>query len=327
MSDEITVSGKSFISSKRASELTSYSQDYIGQLARSGQISAQRVGGLWYVLLDSLKAHQDGSSLKEVPTDLSTMSAPTTDPDSFVGLDGKKYISASRASKLSGYNQDYVGQLARSGQILARQIGNRWYVEENSVSSHKKEKDALLAAVQSESVGLRKNVVTELQTSAYESESATSLHYFEDKKDLMPVLTEADDAIHVRSDEKSENESDEKISDISIYKAANRIPINRSSGINTAHALVLRPQSLPERYQVRQAYSRIPFVPLAASALTIVIVVSIGFTSVRSQAIYSWIRPASGTTQSTAAAASAFENIVSAVERVLTRELTYARKD
>ena len=34
MSDEMQIEGKPYISSKRASELSGYAQDYIGQLAR-----------------------------------------------------------------------------------------------------------------------------------------------------------------------------------------------------------------------------------------------------------------------------------------------------
>ena len=56
MTNEITLEGEEYISSKRASELSGYAQDYIGQLARVAAIDAKRIGGLWYVSLDSLDA-------------------------------------------------------------------------------------------------------------------------------------------------------------------------------------------------------------------------------------------------------------------------------
>ena len=50
----------------------------------------------------------------------------------------KKYISAKRASELSGYNSDYIGQLSRSGKIDAKRVGRVWFIEEKSILEHKK---------------------------------------------------------------------------------------------------------------------------------------------------------------------------------------------
>ncbi len=55
--DELEIGGKKYISSKRASELTGYAKDYIGQLARGGKIDATRVGRAWYVDQESLFTH------------------------------------------------------------------------------------------------------------------------------------------------------------------------------------------------------------------------------------------------------------------------------
>src|SRR3989344_4178586 len=150
MTDEIMIADTLYVSSKRASELSAYAQDYIGQLARGGHIDAQRIGGLWYISMDSLLQYKEKSE-SEKPTP--PRGEVSQDPDTLVFFDGKEFVSASRASKLTGYAQDYVGQLARSGKILSKQVGNRWYVSRAGILDHKKEKDALLAAVQSGSVG------------------------------------------------------------------------------------------------------------------------------------------------------------------------------
>lgn len=47
--DELEIQGKKYISSKRASELTGYAKDYVGQLARAGKVPGTRVGRAWYV--------------------------------------------------------------------------------------------------------------------------------------------------------------------------------------------------------------------------------------------------------------------------------------
>src|SRR3989344_2053381 len=151
MSDEVFLEGKSYVSAKRASEISGYARDYIGQLARGGLIGAQRVGGLWYVSLDSLTTYQKNA---DSLTHVQPQKPPQQDLDSIVSFDGKDYVSASKAAKLTSYNQDYVGQLARAGKILSRQIGNRWYVERAGLLAHKSQKDALLGAVQAEAVGL-----------------------------------------------------------------------------------------------------------------------------------------------------------------------------
>ncbi len=56
--------------------------------------------------------------------------------DSFI-FEGKKYISAKRASGVSGYSSDYVGQLCRGGKLECRMVGRTWFVSEESLYLHK----------------------------------------------------------------------------------------------------------------------------------------------------------------------------------------------
>lgn len=51
---------------------------------------------------------------------------------------GKKYLSARQASLETGYSQDYVGQLCRSGKIDARRVGRAWYVSEQAIKNYEK---------------------------------------------------------------------------------------------------------------------------------------------------------------------------------------------
>jgi hypothetical protein len=52
-------------------------------------------------------------------------------------LQGKNYISARRASEISDYSSDYIGQLCRSKKIDSVRVGRIWYVSEKSLSEHK----------------------------------------------------------------------------------------------------------------------------------------------------------------------------------------------
>lgn len=54
-------------------------------------------------------------------------------------FDGKKYISARRASEVCGYSSDYIGQLCRKGSLDCRMVGRSWFVEENSLKNHQEE--------------------------------------------------------------------------------------------------------------------------------------------------------------------------------------------
>lgn len=55
--DELEISGKRYISSRRAAKQHGYHSDYIGQLVRAGKVDGQKVGRAWYVDEESLKAY------------------------------------------------------------------------------------------------------------------------------------------------------------------------------------------------------------------------------------------------------------------------------
>ena len=59
--NEITIGDKTYISSKRAAEITGYAKDYVGQLCREGHVDAKMVGRSWYVYEPSIRAHRFGA--------------------------------------------------------------------------------------------------------------------------------------------------------------------------------------------------------------------------------------------------------------------------
>jgi hypothetical protein len=190
MSGELTIEGVEYISSKRASEITGYSQDYVGQLARAGKILGTRVGGLWYIVADSLSGHKEiADTYKPVPP--LSGSKINHEVSSILTFEGKTYVSAARAAKLTSYHQDYIGQLARGGKILSRQVGKRWYVDIEALKSHKTHKDSLLGAVQAESVGiLRKETDLKVHNDERDTGTGVNLHYTykPDEQPLYPPI-------------------------------------------------------------------------------------------------------------------------------------------
>lgn len=318
MSDSITVEGIDYISSKRAAELSGYAHDYVGQLARSGQIDAQRIGGLWYVSIQSLDGYKlKAEAYKPEPP---TRNRPAVDPEALISFDGKDYISAARAAKLTGYHQDYVGQLARSGAILSRQVGNRWYVEREGILVHKKSKDELLAAVQTESVGLLRRTPSNEPTKvgvATAPTLETLLSYTNENEDLMPTL----ESLRTPPVEVNATFARERKEEKTIPIRVVRRPII-SHNIDS----IMPIKSTGRAHGKTKSYA----VP-ATSALSIVIVLSFGFITLKTNSIYSAGRDpgitGSGSVGLTASAGEAFSLIGDTVENVVTHELVYRRAD
>jgi hypothetical protein len=334
MSHEIEIEGRSYISSKRASELSGYAQDYIGQLARKNLIDAKRVGGLWYVSMEALLGYkQQAENFKpELP-----VREAATDPSTLVFLDGKEYLSAARAAEITGYHTDYVGQLARSGTVLSQQVGNRWYVEKKSIVEHKKDKDALLAAVQVESVGLQRPVSLagerqeNLANISY-SGSDSFFTYSKDEGDLMPT-TRPDTELHTQDDERKLTEeaiapADTGSNSESIYT----VPIRRvqyaETGIVRLPKLAHAPMARIIRPEPVKISSRLTLPLITGALATVIIVLSVGYTSLLKQnSAYAIdiVHNPSGATAFAASAETAFKRIGDWLEPYLSHELIYQR--
>lgn len=315
MSDDVIVDGKPYVTSRRASEISGYAQDYIGQLSRTNLIDARRVGGLWYVSIASLDSYKDKAGLY-IPEPPQQVTAPTS--DSLLMFDGRDYVSATRASQISSYNPDYVGQLARSGKILSRQIGNRWYVDREGLLAHKREKDALLAAVQADSVGIVHSSGSVPATSSSNQEENPYLRYIQDQGDLMPVIevpdAELSESLSALSEEKDSEE----------YK----IPIRVGRPIlmhRSAHGLAASETPVTKGSK-KVAQKPMFYGLLAASVFTVVIVLSMGLFSLQGRSTY-----ALGTLHAisrerlVAGVASALTEAGDVIERLLVRELVYRR--
>lgn len=311
MTDTLIFGGKTLTSSKRAAEESGYAQDYIGQLARKGLIAAERVGNLWYVSMESLnayKAHAE-SYVPDQPQALTN----GRDADSYISFDGKDYISASRGSKLSGYNQDYIGQLARGGKILSRQVGNRWYVDRESLLAHKREKDALLAAVQSESVGLARVLPTTAPDARSAPVSEAPEHhfrYYRDSRELLPIT-------------KTEHApSSAHMLDLKKPNSGAVQPVSRAVEPPIVH-IASMPHAPVRRRKVWHNLAE------AAVALTVVIMLSYGFVSIQDGALYALkpdFSPSSVASSALAVqAAEVMDSILDVIESVVVPELIYTR--
>lgn len=53
--------------------------------------------------------------------------------DDTLVIAGKQYISARRASEISKYAKDYIGQMCRSGKLEGKLIGRNWYIDPHAL--------------------------------------------------------------------------------------------------------------------------------------------------------------------------------------------------
>ncbi len=138
MNSELLFEGKKYISSKRASKISRYNQDYIGQLIRDSKLVARRVGRSWFVSQESLEKHLgkikgvESFKLEKPKTDQNSLSQESKP----LYLEGKKFISSKEASDFSGYSRDYIGQLVRDNKLEAKMVGRLWYVSFPSLEKH-----------------------------------------------------------------------------------------------------------------------------------------------------------------------------------------------
>ena len=110
-------------------------------------------------------------------------------------IQGKKYISSKRASELTGYAKDYIGQLARAGKIPGTRVGMAWYVEEGALLSHTNSDSEALNPLSVVSPLQPRAVISPatLRALGYRTvrnlpETWTSAVYFSDDSDLVPKI-------------------------------------------------------------------------------------------------------------------------------------------
>lgn len=117
---------------------------------------------------------------------------------------GKKYISSKRASEITAYAKDYIGQLARAGKVPGTRFGRAWYVEEAAILRHAGkaldvptiEHDAAVSATGSEAVKLQPALPQKPLLSPHMiapiamPKTWSSIRYIEDTEELFPKIVE-----------------------------------------------------------------------------------------------------------------------------------------
>lgn len=337
--DEIVIEGKHYLSSRRAAEMIGYSQDYVTHLAREGMLDARMVEGLWFISRTALDMHKAEATMKAEEKAEVNHEEHSHGPATLVSFDGREYVSTARAANASGFTPDYIAQLAREGTVPGRQVGNRWYVDLESVIAYKN----------GEEIVMKEKIEPVQETRHYV--------YEKDDSDLMPKTKhhaneepeENDIPIHVYTDAEPEEEP-LSIAQTRHHAVVNeeeqrpeegehtRIPIRiqevreeKVTGHAVATAHTVTHFDMPQRTRStpsHRAAATIPWGSLAVgAALTIVIIFSLGFVStIKNKAIYA-TRPQNAKEAFAASVEIAFKHIGDVIEATCVPEIQYTRAE
>jgi hypothetical protein len=105
-------------------------------------------------------------------------------------FDGKSFISVGRASELTGYTQDYLGQLCRGGRVPSRMVGRTWYVDQDAVLAHKANPKSRKAKITQkfEKESEKKNLIEEFLNSQEKSAYVSPFKFMQDRSPILPSL-------------------------------------------------------------------------------------------------------------------------------------------
>ncbi|MEK7641505.1 MAG: helix-turn-helix domain-containing protein [Patescibacteria group bacterium] len=243
MKDSILIDAREFISVVRASEITKYSNDYIGQLCREGKIAARMVGRTWFIDRESLSVYKNSVDAAFAGQGKQKEAIlPKGSVESNM-IDGREYVEVAKAAEMTKYSKDYIGQLCREGKIAARMVGRTWLIDRESLATYKssvdsffaghgKQKEPVLPRVVVESKMVAKSTVMFVEKQKESLARNASVTYMPDTGATLPVLQKKYDAsvavTHVPN-------SDQRI----VYRESRKSSPMRTAFTVVAIALVL----------------------------------------------------------------------------------------
>lgn len=144
-----------------------------------------------------------------------------------------KYISSKRASRVSGYAQDYIGQMVRMGKLPATKVGRSWFVDES----------ALLALVSdSKRLESPSKELADLSTKVTRSYKSTVTAGIQYPSTWSPVIYQTDESpLYPNSDSRDVALS---IAGVGLPNGTEKVGVRRvSSGISASPRLA--PRNMP----------------------------------------------------------------------------------
>src|SRR3989344_3791493 len=164
MNKDSTSEKKDYLTSKDAAEFSGYNSDYLARLCRSGKLQGKYLDGVWYIEKESLVSFFSGE----------------------IYFEGKKFLSSRRAAELTGYSNDYLARLCRSGKLSGKIVGKSWYIAESSLP-HFLFENTLQKKQQNQELSERRK--DEYGSQFLSSESPISPAAFRSRRDIFKKIT------------------------------------------------------------------------------------------------------------------------------------------
>ena len=89
-------------------------------------------------------------------------------------ISGTRFVSARRASQITGYAADYLGQLCRAGKLHGKLVGRNWYINETAALDHRKR--------------YKRNSENLISNTSFKRGESEFLRYETDRRSLIPDL-------------------------------------------------------------------------------------------------------------------------------------------
>ena len=155
---------------------------------------------------------------------------------------GNKYISSKRASKLTGYTTDYIGQMCRGDKIDCRLVGRNWYINERVLDEQKK--------------NFKKEQAGRIEEIKYKKLDLEPMYYSSDERSNNPEIS--------KIYEEASDEDEEKIPVHIIKKPEISIERHGQSHIvpNTERQIMVRQNIVPQRTN-----KRLPMITTALASI------------------------------------------------------------
>jgi len=132
---ELTLNGRTYLTTKRAAEITGYTTDYVGQLARQEKVDAQLVGRNWYIGEDSIKKHKFGEADVSIRKEENETPAPALEL-----LVNSVEDEIKKEEEIAPVQEEVQEEVVEEDPLTNMQSAwQDWYKEQRSVPSDEEE--------------------------------------------------------------------------------------------------------------------------------------------------------------------------------------------
>lgn len=182
-----------------------------------------------------------------------------------ISINGEKFVKASSIARELGYTADYVGQLCRGEKVEAQLVGRSWFVSEEGLRAHKRDRYRSTASKSKEALRETKSEINTPSLRApshfYKGVTSSSVNYETDQEDLLPTVQEkTTKATEVPKDQKvdmqpvDEQEKQEQVSVVHEVPIRTIEPITRPKRKTYARRKIEREQATKAPVSVETSY-------------------------------------------------------------------------